>query len=120
FHDGFFLRLRTMQRTENTAALLGRIAMSLLFIHGGWGKLLAPAAAQAMLASHHLPMVKYGCILAVVVELGAGWRSCSGCSPVRSGWCWRAAATGKRSSVRRSTTTSISTVSGAMVFRRTG
>ena len=52
-----------MQGTENTAALLGRVAMSLLFIHGGWGKLLAPAATQAMLASHHLPMVKYGWIL---------------------------------------------------------
>ena len=59
-----------MQSTENTAALLGRVAMSLLFIHGGWGKLLAPAATQAMLASHHLPMVKLGWILAVVVELG--------------------------------------------------
>jgi hypothetical protein len=46
--------------------------MSLLFIHGGWGKLLAPAATQAMLASHHLPMVKLGWILAVVVELGGG------------------------------------------------
>ena len=61
-----------MQGTENTAALLGRVAMSLLFIHGGWGKLLAPAATQAMLASHHLPMVKYGWILAVIVELGGG------------------------------------------------
>ena len=61
-----------MQSTENTAALLGRVAMSLLFIHGGWGKLLAPAATQAMLASHHLPMVKLGWILAVVVELGGG------------------------------------------------
>jgi len=59
-----------MQSTENTAALLGRVAMSLLFIHGGWGKLLGPAATQAMLASHHLPMVKAGWILAVVVELG--------------------------------------------------
>ena len=46
--------------------------MSLIFIHGGWGKLLAPAATQAMLASHHLPMVKFGWILAVVVELGGG------------------------------------------------
>ena len=46
--------------------------MSLLFIHGGWGKLLAPAATQAMLASHHLPMVKFGWILAVAVELGGG------------------------------------------------
>ena len=61
-----------MPRTENAAALLGRVAMSLLFIHGGWGKLLAPAATQAMLASHHLPMVKFGWILAVVVELGGG------------------------------------------------
>ena len=61
-----------MQGTENTAALLGRVAMSVLFIHGGWGKLLAPAATQAMLASHHLPMVKFGWILAVVVELGGG------------------------------------------------
>jgi putative oxidoreductase len=61
-----------MQGIENTASLLGRVAMSLLFIHGGWGKLLAPAATQAMLTSHHLPMVKYGWILAVVVELGGG------------------------------------------------
>jgi putative oxidoreductase len=61
-----------MQWTENTAALFGRIAMSLIFIHGGWGKLLMPAATQAMLASHHLPMVKYGWILSVVVELGGG------------------------------------------------
>ena len=61
-----------MQGTENTAALLGRVAMSLIFIHGGWGKLLAPAATQAMLASHDLPMVQFGWILAVVVELGGG------------------------------------------------
>jgi putative oxidoreductase len=61
-----------MQGTENTAALLGRVAMSLIFIHGGWGKLLAPGATQAMLASHHLPMEKFGWILAVVVELGGG------------------------------------------------
>jgi DoxX len=34
--------------------------------------LLAPAATQAMLRSHHLPMVKYGWMLAVAVELGGG------------------------------------------------
>ena len=61
-----------MQGIENTATLLGRIAMSLLFIRGGWGKLLAPPATQAMLASHHLSMVKYGWMLAVAVELGGG------------------------------------------------
>src|ERR1700736_6221836 len=51
---------------------MSRVAMSLVFIHGGGGKVLAPAGAQAMLASHHLPMVKYGWMLAVVVELGGG------------------------------------------------
>jgi hypothetical protein len=35
-----------MQGTENAAALLGRIAMSVIFILAGWGKLLAPAATQ--------------------------------------------------------------------------
>jgi len=61
-----------MQGTENAATLVGRILMSLLFIMGGWGKLMAPAATQAMLASHHLPMVEAGWVLAVVVELGGG------------------------------------------------
>ena len=61
-----------MQGTENAAALLGRVAMSVIFILAGWGKLLAPAATQAMLANHHLPMVQLGWILAIVVELGGG------------------------------------------------
>jgi uncharacterized membrane protein YphA (DoxX/SURF4 family) len=58
------------------AALLGRIAMSAIFIHGGWGKLLAPMATQAMLAGHHLPMV---CSLVGYLpsssNWAAGWRS---------------------------------------------
>lgn len=61
-----------MQASEDIVTLIGRIALSLLFIHGGWGKLLAPAATQAMLAGHHLPMVEVGWLIAVVVELGGG------------------------------------------------
>jgi putative oxidoreductase len=61
-----------MGTTENTAAFVGRILMSVLFITGGWGKLMAPAAAQAMLASHNLPMVPAAWGLAVLVELGGG------------------------------------------------
>jgi len=61
-----------VQGTENTAALLGRVAMSVIFIHGGWGKLLAPAGTQALLASHDLPLMQLGWILAVIVELGGG------------------------------------------------
>lgn len=61
-----------MNGTENPALLVGRVLLSLLFILGGWGKLMAPAAVQAMLAGHHLPMVQLGWALAVVVELGGG------------------------------------------------
>ena len=61
-----------MQASENIVALIGRIGLSLLFILGGWGKLLAPGATQAMLAGHHLPMVELGWVIAVVVELGGG------------------------------------------------
>jgi putative oxidoreductase len=61
-----------MQGTENTATVLGRILMSLLFILGGWGKLMGPAATQAMFSKQGLPMVEAAWVLAVVVELGGG------------------------------------------------
>jgi putative oxidoreductase len=61
-----------MQGSGNAATLIGRILMSLLFILGGWGKLLAPATTQAMLAGHNLPMVQLAWVIAVVVELGGG------------------------------------------------
>lgn len=61
-----------MHGSENAATLAGRVLLSLLFILGGWGKLLAPAATQAMLAKYNLPMVEAAWVLAVVVELGGG------------------------------------------------
>jgi putative oxidoreductase len=61
-----------MQGSENAATLIGRVLMSLLFILGGWGKLMAPAATQAMLAGHNLPMPEAGWLVAVVIELGGG------------------------------------------------
>jgi putative oxidoreductase len=61
-----------MQGSENTATLLGRILMSLLFVIGGWGKLIGAAATQAMFAKLNLPMVEAAWLLAVVVELGGG------------------------------------------------
>jgi putative oxidoreductase len=61
-----------MQGTENTAALLGRVLMSLIFILHGWGKLIAPAAIQAAFARRGLPMVEGAWVLAVVVEFGGG------------------------------------------------
>ena len=46
--------------------------MCLLFIIGGWGKLMGAAATQAMFAKQGLPMVEAAWVLAVVVELGGG------------------------------------------------
>lgn len=61
-----------MHATDNFAMLLGRILLSLLFILGGWGKMLGAAATQAMFAKQGLPMVEAAWVLAVVVELGGG------------------------------------------------
>ena len=61
-----------MQGSENATMLLGRILMCLLFVLGGWGKLMGPAATQAMFVKQGLPMVEAAWVLAVVVELGGG------------------------------------------------
>jgi len=61
-----------MQGSENAAALIGRILMCLLFVVGGWGKLMGAAATQAMFVKQGLPMVEAAWVLAVVVELGGG------------------------------------------------
>ena len=39
-----------MQGTDNAVTLTGRVVMCLLFIIGGWGKLMGAAATQAMFA----------------------------------------------------------------------
>jgi putative oxidoreductase len=61
-----------MQGSENAAVLVGRILMSVIFVLGGWGKLMGAAATQAMFAKQGLPMVEAAWALAVVVELGGG------------------------------------------------
>src|SRR5215469_9768507 len=61
-----------MQNAENAAALIGRILICLLFVLGGWGKLMAPATTQAMFAKQGLPLVEAAWASAVVVELGGG------------------------------------------------
>jgi putative oxidoreductase len=61
-----------MRNVENAAALIGRILICLLFVLGGWGKLMGPAATQAMFAKQGLPLVQAAWVLAVAVELGGG------------------------------------------------
>ena len=59
-------------RVENVALLVGRVLMCVLFIHGGWGKLLAAGATQALFAKLGLPVPVLAWLVAVIVELIGG------------------------------------------------
>ncbi len=73
-------------------ALLGRVLMSVIFLWGGYRKLMAPTATMGMLAHYHLPVVGAAYAVAVVVELlgGAlilvGWKTRL-VAPVMAVWC---------------------------------
>ena len=54
------------------ALLLGRILASVIFILGGYGKLMAAAATKAYFASTGVPLPELAYWVAVVVELGGG------------------------------------------------
>lgn len=57
---------------NEATVLLGRILMSVIFIEGGIGKLLKPAATMGMMAHYNLPIPAAAYIVAVIVELLGG------------------------------------------------
>src|SRR4051794_9205203 len=61
-----------MTRTENLSLLIGRVLMSIMFIHAGWGKLLAASTTQAAFGQRGLPVPVLAWLIAVVVELIGG------------------------------------------------
>ena len=58
--------------TQNSAALVGRILLALIFITSGFGKIMGFEGTVGYIASKHLPLPQLGAILAIVVELGGG------------------------------------------------
>ncbi len=52
--------------------LLGRVLMSAIFIHGGYGKAAAPTATMATFGHLGLPLPGAAYALALVIELGGG------------------------------------------------
>jgi putative oxidoreductase len=56
----------------SSAATLGRILMSSLFLMSGVGKLADPISTQAYIASKALPWPEAAYVIAVVIELGFG------------------------------------------------
>ena len=58
--------------TNDYAAAFGRLMIATLFLLGGLGKIAAPAATQAYIASTGLPLPIAGYLIAVVVEVAGG------------------------------------------------
>jgi uncharacterized membrane protein YphA (DoxX/SURF4 family) len=56
--------------TNDYAAAFGRLMIATLFLLGGLGKIAAPAATQAYIASTGLPLPIAGYLIAVAVEIG--------------------------------------------------
>jgi putative oxidoreductase len=52
--------------------LLGRVLMSAIFIHAGYGKAMAPAATMAAFRHLGLPLPGVAYAIALAVELGIG------------------------------------------------
>lgn len=61
-----------MSELERYAPALGRLLLIALFFVSGFGKLAAPAATKAYIASMGLPFPDFAYWLAVIVEIGIG------------------------------------------------
>ena len=73
-------------------ALLGRVLMSVIFLRGGYGKLMAPSATMGIFTHYHLPVVGAAYAVAVAVELIGGVLTLVGwktrlVAPVMAVWC---------------------------------
>jgi putative oxidoreductase len=59
-------------QVANTAALLGRILLAVIFIKAGWGKIAGWEGTAGYMASKGLPMVPVLLALTILIELGGG------------------------------------------------
>ena len=56
----------------NSAALVGRILLAIMFITSGFGKLTGFDGTVGYIASKHLPLPQVAAIIAILAELGGG------------------------------------------------
>ncbi|MGF6600746.1 putative oxidoreductase [Paraburkholderia sp. GAS448] len=61
-----------MNTSTSSAATLGRILMSSLFLMSGFGKLADPIGTKDYIASKALPWPEAAYVIAVIIELGFG------------------------------------------------
>jgi len=57
---------------QDSAALIGRILLALMFVISGWGKLTGFSETVESIASKELPMPQVLAVVAIAIELGAG------------------------------------------------
>jgi len=57
---------------SNTISIIGRVLLATIFVFSGIGKIMAPTATMAYIASSGLPFAPVGFAIAVAVELGGG------------------------------------------------
>ena len=62
----------TNTNLANTAALVGRILLAVIFIKSGWGKIEGWDGTAGYMASKGLPMVPVLLALTIAIELGGG------------------------------------------------
>lgn len=62
----------TYPAISDTAALVGRILLAVMFITSGFGKIGGFEDTVGYIASKGLPLPQVGAIIAIVVELGGG------------------------------------------------
>jgi len=61
-----------MNTGRDVAALVGRVALALIFVISGFRKITTMAATSGYIASKGLPMPDVLAVVAIVIELGAG------------------------------------------------
>jgi putative oxidoreductase len=61
-----------MSRSTDTIAFIGRCLMAVLLLVSGFGKVVAPAATIAWIASTGLPMPAVADVVFIIIELGGG------------------------------------------------
>ena len=62
----------TTTTNRDSAALIGRILLTLMFIISGWGKITGFSDSAGYIASQGLPMPQVLLVIAIAIELGAG------------------------------------------------
>lgn len=61
-----------MENKQDLLALIGRIAIAILFITSGWGKVMDFGGTAGYIASNGIPLPQVATAVTIVVELGLG------------------------------------------------